>query len=872
MMFHINKKIRFLLIIFVFIVINLPHTVQAKPYPSNYTFANDVTIQVTSSSSTLSEISDILEFKIGKFYKLFDEAFEHTNLASLPSHDYIFNDVKKYSYTRNFTIRLAGIEFDDFTEGYVKSEIGRIRRSFYQGDLDSFQKRRVIDQNAVINFESDFLISTQGNFTGDRVSKYFEIRLDELAFDLERDYGITNLYSQVRLDRPYVFFQNNQKKLRDIQYRIPWQGERTVAEIKEYYLNYASLIVARLRDEHLSNEVVPNPNVSWKMNEQNSPEYQFKKSTKRISNNITSALTMMNPQADFSTYTNGLKSDTMKRTLECSNDLNNNTSEVEKNKAVLTRFNCIVGNDHIIYSHQLSYFCNKLEPNLRNACFTIEPKKYQGLISQSNDIGSQSNLVSIEKSLVRYLTETEEGKVKVKFFEAAYQQIPCLENELNVEAKLKCVGRLVDNSKGSIFGEALECLSNYDKNDIPMGAEYFLCGAQIITKDEDVGLQFTACILSSKTDSDLLSCTSRLPNQPREIATATEFVSCYLNVSSEIEISDCLSAVEPSNGAFAAFAIANCLVSDGDKWDKVICATEGRVGKKEAEAISFINCQLKSKNNIDRISCAAPGNFGEREKQIVAFAGCLSDADGDYVKSALCATHGNLGKKEQEILDKAACAYQSSSYAGAAICLLSEDQFTAEQIIYLDCVTYASGGPWAYAGCVGGKLAANEIMHCLEEGFGVGEKCFGKNNFFRQNIENIRREACNLVGEGNEACRAISFIVDNTLLPGKNHELNKYLNGAVNDLSNGPGPNNEFRIVAESAAKILQRESANLTKLFQNPGEFVENAFGPKKLTENIVSELNKAVPKITIKVETPRITIRDKDKCTRVFGKKVCL
>lgn len=232
-------------------------------------------------------------------------------------------------------------------------------------------------------------------------------------------------------------------------------------------------------------------------------------------------------------------------------------------------------------------------------------------------------------------------------------------------------------------------------------------------------------------------------------------------------------------------------------------------------------CLQKSKTATEKLNCVSDGHLGNNEQALVGAFDCISKARTN-MERVNCAVEGRLGENEQEALRIANCANDSTSYIGMAACASGAD-LTPEQQVYLDCGATASAGAYAYGACVGGKLTEKELTKCLDKGFG-GEGCFGENNFFRQNIENVRRELCGVVGEGSDVCGGLTFVVDNSLMPGENHEVVKYFNQGLNDLKNGPGPNNEFRRAATVANLAIDRMKDEGKKAFKDLNKTRRNA------------------------------------------------
>lgn len=323
-------------------------------------------------------------------------------------------------------------------------------------------------------------------------------------------------------------------------------------------------------------------------------------------------------------------------------------------------------------------------------------------------------------------------------------------------------------------------------------------------------------------DSDPVGCANRKLLTPNENTVLAD-INCFAGAASEQDKLDCLTDNLDGQQAEAA-KITQCLSNAKSDKEKVLCTVEGRLGKNEAKALEVANCMLDSDSNLERINCAA---------------------------------EGSLGKNEQEALRVANCAASSTSYIGTAACASGVD-LTDEQQVYVDCASSASAGPKAYGACVAGKLTAKELQKCLDSGFG-GEGCFGKNNFFRQNIENVRREMCNAVGNTSDACGALTYIVDNTLMPGQGHEAVKYFNQGLSDIRNGPGKNNDFVKASKNAERFLQDAQGDTDEALKNV------ATETRKAEENIRKTADKA--KKDIQRKTTQALKEANDAANRAFN-----
>ncbi len=414
----------------------------------------------------------------------------------------------------------------------------------------------------------------------------------------------------------------------------------------------------------------------------------------------------------------------------------------------------------------------------------------------------------------------------------------------------------------NIVSKAQSCADKHnvksikDKDKAKKEAESLLnciVGKDVITKANKIepfiseSSKSYQCIKNSANKKAAVSCLDG--KLGGDVAKVAEVGKCFKYGEYEMDLY-CLVNKNLSDSDKQSLKQIDCFADASTTEKKAKCLLPGL--DKDAQAlVDMKDCINKAASNVDKFACAAEGRLGKNEAEALKLAQCLSKAKSNFER-VNCAADGRIGKNEQEALRLANCAAGSSSYVGMAACAAGAD-ITFEQQIFLDCATSASAGPQAYGACVGGRLAAKELEKCFDKGIG-SEDCFGENNFFRQSIENIRRETCNAVGNDLAVCSALSFVVDNAIMPGKNHEIVKYFDTALFDIKNGPGPNNEFR----KAGKIIE-------DIVNNPGGKIQE--GLKEL-DNKLTETKDNIEKTTAKAEKDaRNTVNKAVKDTRQFS-----
>ena len=164
-----------------------------------------------------------------------------------------------------------------------------------------------------------------------------------------------------------------------------------------------------------------------------------------------------------------------------------------------------------------------------------------------------------------------------------------------------------------------------------------------------------------------------------------------------------------------------------------------------ADTVELVSCLGKASTGpAALLGCAGAANL----KLDTALNECLQKATADAQQLgtlAGCAAAPFLGGDQGRLLT---CAAQSQSYAGFALCAAGP-KMNPEWMIAAQCAASSGGVPVTAAACTAGWLTLNELSKCFSQGIG-GSGCFGP---------------------------------DNTIV--------KAINNAVNDLTKGPGPNNE---------------------------------------------------------------------------------
>lgn len=204
---------------------------------------------------------------------------------------------------------------------------------------------------------------------------------------------------------------------------------------------------------------------------------------------------------------------------------------------------------------------------------------------------------------------------------------------------------------------------------------------------------------------------------------------------------------------------------------------------------------------------------------------CYQENKGDETAFGLCVVKIGMGQNEQKAVNDIYNCYQQHrndwgqyptcyfarsndpGVARAAQCLQQQAGVNAsfwgfagcygagaiggnaEVQVAAECAVTSGGQPYAFAACAGGRLTAAEIDKCWNNGVGGDDGCFGQNNTIVQYLRQLG--------------------VDSDRLLNRNGEMIKAFNTVINDLRNGPGPNNDgVRIINDVGRAVGQAGQA----------------------------------------------------------------
>jgi hypothetical protein len=224
-----------------------------------------------------------------------------------------------------------------------------------------------------------------------------------------------------------------------------------------------------------------------------------------------------------------------------------------------------------------------------------------------------------------------------------------------------------------------------------------------------------------------------------------------LDVSADV--SACVTAIGNGNPAACAAAAAHHPVVEcvsrlrGNPDDLWVCLSQGDPNARQA--VETFRC-LSSGNQAAGLIATCGAAFLPPETRQVA--GCLSRAGGAATASAACVATRYMGKEEARLVN---CAANAQGYVSFGLCAVGTGM-NQEWRMTAECVA-AGGAPPVVAGCVAGRLTAAELEKCFTKGIG-GDGCFGNNNTLVLGLRNAADDLTKGPGPNNDIVKGLNAI------------------------------------------------------------------------------------------------------------------
>jgi hypothetical protein len=340
----------------------------------------------------------------------------------------------------------------------------------------------------------------------------------------------------------------------------------------------------------------------------------------------------------------------------------------------------------------------------------------------------------------------------------------------------------------------------------PSGQPLLNCVAPYLGGDAQ---KFASCV--SVPNPNLPNCLAAL--NPR-LKSANDALTCLAGAKSNDALLGCVA----TQVGGTAPQVATCLTK-ADRTEIAPCLLGNKPEVRAAQ--SAYNCVAKSSDTVSVIGyCAQVLPIDDKTREALT---CSARAGGDRNKLAQCVAGAVLPPEASRMVS---CATSSEGATSFVLCAASP-AINEEWRIASECAVQTGGVPVAFAGCTAGRLTVRELLKCLSGR--IGQECFGENNTIVKTLTNAYNDITKGPGPNNEAVRAIR-----ALTGGQNSVINNpaQLTGGPNSLINNPsqiwgGPNSVINTPSQiwGGPNSIVRNPAQLlggpNSLVNNPGQIL---------------------------------------------------
>jgi hypothetical protein len=295
------------------------------------------------------------------------------------------------------------------------------------------------------------------------------------------------------------------------------------------------------------------------------------------------------------------------------------------------------------------------------------------------------------------------------------------------------------------------------------------------------------CINATQNDSDKIACVNRNDG----IAVALAAASCVRNARSDLsliakcaggEASQVTSAIECASAKTSVMDVAmkcvgtlppdlaaaiKCIQPNGTAKDIFECLP----GNSAPQATTF--CIAGAKTDSERLTCVAEGlKLNPEVSQAVA---CIAQSNGNTSAMTKCAAEQFMPK---ELALAVSCASTSTGAVSFALCAAGP-KMNEELRIAAECAVSTGGNPVAFAGCTAGRLTIRELTKCMQGEIGKEGGCFGPNNSLVKTVSTVLNDITKGPGPNNDLVIALGKITNpiNDFVGGVDHEIEKIKDG-----------------------------------------------------------------------------------------------
>jgi hypothetical protein len=280
--------------------------------------------------------------------------------------------------------------------------------------------------------------------------------------------------------------------------------------------------------------------------------------------------------------------------------------------------------------------------------------------------------------------------------------------------------------------------------------------------------QLVDCAALARTSSAAATC---LDGLSPDVAKARALLTC-LDKTASTSWAACAS----SAGGDAARA-AGCIAGpDQDRFKMAKCLLGDKPEVRTAEHL--YRCVSGGSDATALLANCSEGILDPKTSQV---ASCVVASGGDRTQLSVCAANAVLPPDAARVVG---CATNSTGPTGFALCAAGP-AMNEEWRIAAECAVETGGNPIGFAGCTATQLTINELTKCFKGG--IGTNCFGPNNTIVVTLTNAFNDLTHGPGENNEVVKAIRLVGEIT--GGPNSVINnpRQLLGGSNSMINNPG-------------------------------------------------------------------------------------
>nr|WP_129545743.1 hypothetical protein [Methylorubrum zatmanii] len=263
------------------------------------------------------------------------------------------------------------------------------------------------------------------------------------------------------------------------------------------------------------------------------------------------------------------------------------------------------------------------------------------------------------------------------------------------------------------------------------------------------------CLASPEGSADPAVC---LDNISPDVKKARLIAGCLNSTSVSAQRVSCLSPIIPGN----LQKLSDC-VGKTDNVEAAICL--GGDNSEIRAAHRVYKCISKGRDAGSVLANCTDGILDDKSRQTLA---CVTRAGTDRTQLASCAAGTVLPADAARIVG---CASSSQGPTSFALCAAGP-AMNEEWRIAAECAVQSGGNPVSFVGCTGGRLTVRELSKCLTGE--IGKDCFGPNNTIIVAYRNAFNDLTKGPGANNEVVVAIS-------------KIGEFVGGGPNSVIRNPG-------------------------------------------------------------------------------------